>query len=244
MGDSQDRDRTEDEDSKPGDVQRLAAEPGLLRRSSDQLWQGVGRGAGALREGASSVAETVSSGASVAVDSASSLTHHALTAMAADPTRDPVCEASLRERTTRQVLEMLPIVGATTAYADARAQFQLARKIGDDALLRESRSGCLYACAIMGIDVLTLAPGALARGGAWVTRASHVHFVLKRFGSLPPLRLLARINRLPGVSLSPASFVSRRMMEPAIRQILRADFATRVMDELLSVALPKPEDQP
>ncbi len=81
---------------------------------------------------------------------------------------DPEKDASFARRTTGLVLSILPVIGSTKAYADARDTYQRGLEASDpkerEALFLESRRICVMALVGLDLDIATLGTaGSLAR---------------------------------------------------------------------------------
>ncbi len=131
---------------------------------------------------------------------------------------EPDKDASFARRTTDLVLSILPVIGSTKAYADARELYQEALKSDDpeehEKLLLEARRTCVMALVGLDLDIATLGTaGALAR----------------------VVKITARIY----TALSLSQTVSRISQSTTHVPTLDADLKTPVADTLLKVPLIK-----
>jgi len=70
--------------------------------------------------------------------------------------RDPDAQVTAEARAGRMIILMIPFVGPTKRFADARALHDAARDAEDEAKLQQARRECLLACAEAGLDIGTL----------------------------------------------------------------------------------------
>lgn len=131
---------------------------------------------------------------------------------------DPEKDASFARRTTDLVLSILPVIGSTKAYADARETYQRGLESTDpkerEALFLDARRTSVMALVGLDLDIATLGTaGALAR----------------------IVKVTARVY----TALSLSQTVSRISQSTDYVPSLDADMKTRVADTLLKVPLIK-----
>ena len=129
---------------------------------------------------------------------------------------DPAKDASFARKTTDLVLSILPVIGSTKAYAEARETYQRGLNSSDpekrEALLLDARRTCVMALVGLDLDIATLGTaGALAR----------------------VVKFTARIY----TALSLSQTVSRISQSTKHVPSLDADLKTPVADTLLKVPL-------
>ena len=89
---------------------------------------------------------------------------------------DPDKEKSI----VRQLMQILPGIGASTEYADAWRKFHEGRAKSDDAMVQVARKECLIALADGGIDVMFLGSGKVFRGIALAAKKASSSLILTR----------------------------------------------------------------
>jgi hypothetical protein len=70
--------------------------------------------------------------------------------------KDPTKEEDTAAKVTRMMVLMMPLVGPTKRFADARALFENGKKEGNERKINEARREALLACAEAGLDIGTL----------------------------------------------------------------------------------------
>lgn len=131
---------------------------------------------------------------------------------------DPEKDASFARRTTDMVLSILPVIGSTKAYADARETYQRGLGASDpkqrDALVLDARRTCVMALVGLDLEIATLGTaGSLAR--------------------------LVKITARVYTALSISHMLSRISQSTTHVPSLDADLKTPVADTLLRVPLIK-----
>lgn len=131
---------------------------------------------------------------------------------------DPEKDASFARRTTDLVLSILPVIGSTKAYADARETYQRGLEASDpkqrEALFLDARRTCVM--ALVGLDL-----------------------ALATLGTAGSLARLVKITARIYTALSLSQTVSRISQSTTHVLSLDADLKTPVADTLLKVPLIK-----
>lgn len=128
---------------------------------------------------------------------------------------DPDKEKSI----VRQLIQILPGIGASTEYADAWRKFHEGRSKSDDAMVQAARKECLVALADGGIDVMFLGSGKVFRGIALAAK--------KASGSL----LLTRAARKVGIP-------ELDFIETGAAKAASTERGKRIADTLLNLVQP------
>jgi len=133
--------------------------------------------------------------------------------------RDPSDGVTSIEKAGRIVVLMIPFIGPTKRYADARALFKVGSELPDPAKKQEARRECLVACAEAGLDIGTLG----LVGGRIDTVATGVDRVLTA------LKLSRNVNALVGDDL--------KTFDDLLDQVLESEAIRSGLDAALAVDL-------